>query len=171
MLEIKTAAELMTPELEARWAARRDERQSAVLQHILRTFLARGGPIPLDALVAAFPDWPPGALRELLTALDEQDLIQLGGGGIEVAYPFSSGPTPFVVRLSDGRERYACCAVDALGIAAMLEERVHVRSRCHHCGDPLELTVDPEGPASDADGIMVWVGTRGPGDCRRSTGL
>lgn len=171
MLEIKTAEELITPELEAEWAARRSARESPVLQHILRTFLAVGGPVSLEAVEAALPGYSRDALREHLTALDAQDLIQVGAAGVEIAYPFSATPTPFVVRLSGGRERYACCAVDALGMAPMIQERVDIRSRCHHCGDPLALTVEPEGPVPGADGTMVWIGTRGSDACRLATGL
>jgi len=46
-LEIKTAAELTDPALEARWAARRAARETEVLQRILGTFVDRGGPIPV----------------------------------------------------------------------------------------------------------------------------
>jgi hypothetical protein len=106
-----------------------------------------------------------------LVALDEQDLIQIRDGRIEIAYPFSASPTPFVVRLDGGRERYACCAIDALGMAPMLGETVGIRSHCHHCGEPVELVAEPEGPARGADGLMVWVGTGNRGDCRLATGL
>jgi hypothetical protein len=171
MLEIKTAEELITPELEAEWAARRSARESPVLQHILRAFLAVGGPVSLEAMEVALPGYTRNALREHLTTLDAQDLIQVGAEGVEIAYPFSATPTPFVVRLDDGGERYACCAVDALGMAPMIQERVDIRSRCHHCGDPLALTVEPEGPVAGADGLMVWIGTRGSDACRLATGL
>jgi hypothetical protein len=90
---------------------------------------------------------------------------------VDVAYPFSAFPTPFVVRLADGQERYACCAIDALGIAPMLAQRVRIRSRCHHCGEPLELGVDPAGSGLEAEGAMVWVGKQGDGERRASTSL
>ena len=88
-----------------------------------------------------------------------------------MAYPFSAAPTAFVVRLADDRERYACCAIDALGVAPMLGESVHVRSQCHHCGATLEFDVAPTGPAADAEGVMVWVGVRGEGERRIATSL
>jgi hypothetical protein len=135
MLEIRTAAELIDPELEARWAARRADRASDLMQYILRTFVERGGPIAIDEVVAACPDEGPDAVRRALVALDEQDLIQIRDGRIEIAYPFSASPTPFVVRLDGGRERYACCAIDARGMAPMLGETVGIRSRCHHPGE------------------------------------
>jgi Alkylmercury lyase len=171
MLEIKTADELTTPEWEAEWAARRAARQSPVLQHIWRAFLAAGGPIPLADLEGALSGYDPEALRAHLKGLDGEDLIQLSAEGVEIAYPFSAHPTPFVVRLADGRERYACCAVDALGMAPMLRERIDVRARCHHCGEPLALAVEPEGPTPGADGVLVWMGTRQPNERRLLVGL
>jgi hypothetical protein len=86
--------------------------------------------------------------------------VQVRDGQVDIAYPFSATPTPFVVWLADWQKRYACCAIDALGIAPMLGQPVHIRSQCHHCGTSLELSVEPHGPGPDAEGVMVWVGTR-----------
>lgn len=171
MLEIKTAEELIDPELEARWAARRADRGSGLVQYLLRRFVERGEPVAIDQIVAAFPHDPAAGVRGALTTLDDKDLIQIRDGRVEIAYPLSAGPTPFVVRWPNGRERYACCAIDALGMAPMLGETVDISSRCHHCGEPVELTVRPESPAGGADGVMVWVGARPEGDCRLTTGF
>lgn len=170
-LDIKTADELVDPELEARWTARRGERQDPVFQRILGWFVERGGPIRLDELVASFGDRPREAVLEAVAALDRKDLILLRDDRVEVAYPFAAVPTPFAVILADGQERYACCAIDALGIAAMLRERIRVRSRCHHCGEPVELVVGANGPGAGAADIMVWVGRRGDPDARVCTSL
>ncbi len=170
-LEIKTAAQLVDPEPEARWADRRADRQGDVLQSILRLFLEREGPVAVDEIRAAFPDRPGDAVLSALAELDEKDLILLREGRVELAYPFSGVPTAFTVILPNGRERYACCAVDALGIAAMLGDRVRIRSRCHHCQEPLEFAAAAGGPAADAAGIMVWVAKRGEGERRISTSL
>ena len=170
-LEIKTAEELTDPALEARWATRRAARQTEVLQWILRAFVERGGPIPAEAITAAFPDCQPKVIRETLAALDEDDLVQVREGQVDIAYPFSAIPTPFVVRLAAGQERYACCAIDALGIAPMLGQHVHIRSQCHHCGTSLELSVDPDGPGPEAEGVMVWIGKQAGGQLRIATSL
>jgi len=170
-LEIRTAAELIDPELEARWTARRAARETAVLQHVLRAFVERPGPAEVEQIVAAFADGPPDGVRADLARLDADDLIQIRDGLVDVAYPFSGFPTPFVVQLADGHARYASCAIDALGIAPMLGQRVRIRSRCHHCGKPLEFWVDQAGSGLDAEGVMVWVGKQGEGERRASTSL
>jgi len=158
ILEIKTAEELTDPTLEARWTARRAARETDVLQRILRTFVDRGGPVPVVDIVPAFQDRPIEEIHDALIALDGDDLIRVQQGHVDIAYPFSAAPTPFVVRLPDGTERYTCCAIDALGIAPMLEQRVRIRARCHDCDTPLDFSADPEGPGPGAAAVMVWVG-------------
>ncbi len=170
-LEIKAADELVDPELEARWAVRRTARERDILQQILRTFVDRGGPVPVEEVAAAFPDHPPETIWDTLVVLDDEDLIQIRQGRVDIAYPFSAIPTPFVVRLAGGQERYACCAIDALGMAPMLGQRVHIRSRCHDCAAPLELSVAPDGPDSGAEGALVWVGKQAEAERRLATSL
>jgi hypothetical protein len=58
-LEIKIAAELIDPELEARWATRRAARETAVLQGILRAFIERPGPVVVEEIIRSFPDRTP----------------------------------------------------------------------------------------------------------------
>ena len=106
-LEIRTAAELTDPELEARWKTRRAARETEVLQQILRAFVERPGPVEVKQIVAAFADGLPEGIREDLARLDGDDLIQIREGLVDVAYPFSAFPTPFVVQLADGQDRYA----------------------------------------------------------------
>jgi hypothetical protein len=170
-LELKTAQELIDPALEKRWTARREKRQADVLQRILSAFIEREGPVAVNAIVTAFPDRPADVVREIVVALDEEDLIQVSDEHVVVAYPFSATATAFVVGPATGGERYACCAIDALGIAPMLGQPVHVRSQCHHCRMPLGFSVSPDGPGRDADGVMVWVEKRTEGQRRISTSL
>ena len=98
-------------------------------------------------------------------------LLRVRDGRVDIAYPFSTSPTPFVVRAPGGREWYACCAMDALGIAPMLDQPVQIRSRCHHCGMPLDFSAGPSGPGPDAQGIMLWIGKRGDYRCKVADSL
>jgi hypothetical protein len=70
------------------------------------------------------------------------------------------------LKLGDGRVRYACCAIDALGLAPMLGAALTVRGICHGSGLPLVFEVTPEGPAPEAAGVMVWVGPPPDADAR-----
>src|SRR5690348_11195432 len=107
-LQIKTAAELVDPELEARWTARREGRESQILQAILRAFVERPNPIVVEEFTGAFPEGAPDDTRAALMRLDEDDLIQIRDGRVDLAYPFSTTPMPFVVHLPGRGDRYVC---------------------------------------------------------------
>jgi hypothetical protein len=98
--------------------------------------------------------------REAVAELDERDLVYVSDGQVVLAYPWSGTPTPFLTVLADGRERWACCAIDALGVPAMLGQPVTVRTACHHCAERFALTVTPDGPVGD-ERVMAWIGERG----------
>lgn len=152
--EIKKADELLDAEFIAKWRDRQavDSEARSALRTILDRFIAHGGPVK----VAEFPT----AVREAIARLDEKDLIFVQDGQVRVAYPFSSTPTAFRVVSADGGERYAVCAIDALGIPVLLGQPVTIHSRCHHCREPLDLRVRPNGPVGRS-GVMVWIGERG----------
>ncbi len=169
-LPVKTLAELVEPAAEARHAARRAARQNDLLRQVRRAFLAHGAPIPIGILERQRTPLEPTAVRDGLARLDEEDLILLQDGVVRLAYPFSGDPTPFTIVLPDGRARFVCCAVDALGMAPMLGQPITIRSRCRHCGGPIGFVVGLEGPAPGADGVMVWTGRRDPDERRACTG-
>ena len=170
-LLIKTADELGAGDLEERWRTRRAARESAVSRRVLQLFVDRGGLLPVEDVVASFPDVPAVSVRQVLIALDEDDLIRIQDGCIDMAYPFSALPTPWMVRLPGGQERFACCAVDALGIAPMIGGRVDIRSRCHHCGEPLALWSTPDGAGPEGSEFMLWVGQRADVRCKVADSL
>lgn len=149
----RTAAQLMDATFLAKWADRASlgEPARAALGDVLGRLVADGAPIDVATL-----GHPLAAVEEL----DARDLVYLSEGRIVLAYPWSATPTAFVAVLADGRERWACCAIDALGVAPMLAQPVTVRAGCHHCADRFELAVTPAGPVG-GDGVMAWIGERG----------
>jgi hypothetical protein len=165
-LPIKTAEELGDSDVEARAGARRAARETPLLRAILRLFADSGGPLSVAAVAASLAGAEPTAVGKAVATLSDEDLLVLRGDSIELAYPFSTSPTPFVVRRADGRERFTCCAIDALGIAPMLNEPVAIVTRCHHCNGPLRFAVGPEGPSPEAHDVMVWVTRLKPDDGR-----
>ena len=150
---LRSAAELMDDTFLAKWTARGNLSAGAraALREILDRLVADGRPVDVATLAA-----PVTAVDEL----DARDLAYVSGGQVVLAYPWSGTPTAFLTVLPDGRERWACCAIDALGISAMLGQPVTVRAACHHCGEPIELDLTPRGARTDP-GTMAWIGERG----------
>ena len=165
-LVIKTAEELGDSAVEERAGARRAARETPVLRAVLRLFADSGGPITIAAVADSLPSADRKAVAMTVATLSDEDLLILRGDRIELAYPFSAPATPFVVRRADGRERFTCCAIDALGIAPMLNEDVEIVTHCHHCKAPLRLAVSPKGPSPDVHDVMVWVTRLRPDDGR-----
>jgi len=91
-LVIMTAEELKALHSLNRQVARRAARQQPLVGLILRIFLREGGPIPVEDIVAASPD----GHAEALVTLDDEDIIRVRAGQIDIAYPFSAGATPSV---------------------------------------------------------------------------
>lgn len=162
LFEIKRSDELLDTEFIAKWRDRYaiDPQARAVLRMILERFLGVGGPIRVEEVAALLPGHDPVGVHEAVARLDEKDLILARDGRVMLAYPFAGMPTAFQLIFRDGRERYAVCAIDALGVPPMVGQPVTIRSSCHHCGHPIEIRVRPDGPIGGAE-LMVWVGQRG----------
>jgi Alkylmercury lyase len=163
---ILTADELIALDVEGRGRARRAARETSTVRRILQMFLERGGPIQVEEIVTELQPDSAESVHDALVKLDEEDLLRISDGHVDLAYPFSASPTPFLVHFRDGRERHVCCAIDALGIASMVGQAVEIHARCHHSGAPLQLGATPEGPEPGAAGIMLWVGKRTAERCR-----
>ena len=73
--------------------------------------------------------------------------------------PFCAENTDFRVR-SDGREWWALCAWDALGIPAALGAAGRVETTCNDCGEAVVIDVDRDGTATAGPGVVMSVGVR-----------
>lgn len=125
----------------------------AILHHFVET-----GQAPTAANLAVTVAYPPAEieakLAELATMCLYRDPVN---GEILGAYPFSARPTAHRLRLLNGQEIYAMCAIDALGVSAMLEQPVSIYSRCAHCDEPISLEVRGETLATaHPSSIVVW---------------
>lgn len=112
----------------------------AVHQAILRSFAATGhAPEPASLEGAAAPFSAAAALAELAAG----DFLCLDQAGrITAAYPFSATATAHKVQIAGGGGAYAMCAIDALGIAAMLGTTVLISSADPLTAEPITVTVD-----------------------------
>ena len=153
---VKQAADLMDAAFLARWTDREAIGPLArrALGVIIRRLAAGEGALPVTGLL---PDLAPGEVADAIAELDHHDLVLVEAGAVVLAYPFSARPNAFRLEPGDRRPRYACCATDALGVAALMGETVTIHARCHDCGDPLVLRTGPDGPLEPTT-AMVWVG-------------
>jgi hypothetical protein len=117
----------------------------AVHQQVLRSFAATGRPLAAAGLaeIAARYATTAGAV---LAALHAADFLRLDAGGqIRTAYPFSAVPTAHLVDLDGGPRVHAMCAIDALGVAAMIHAAVTIISADPRTGEPVTITVHADG--------------------------
>jgi hypothetical protein len=118
-----------------------------VYRAIIDGILADGGVLP-EAALADATGLSDKQVRDALDALVAGDWAgRDANGALTTIYPFSALPTAVRLRIAgcEGAERYAMCAIDALGVAPMLGRAVGVASACPVCGTAIGLTVAPDG--------------------------
>lgn len=146
------------------WRARRDRldsEQRALYREILLAFTR--GQAPTRSELAALAGKRDLDLAAALARFAELDLVHtdVDTGRVVVAYPFSGRPTAHRLQLAAGREAYAMCAVDALGVAAMLRSPVRVESRDPVSRAEIEVDVTANGDARwSPEAAVVFVGGR-----------
>jgi Alkylmercury lyase len=109
---------------------------------VLAAFIAAGqppSPAELDRLARAHGG-KPGPVRAELAGADV--LAFTASGEIRAAYPFSAAPTPIRVSWAGGPQVHAMCAIDALGMSAMLGRAVTITAAEPGTGRTISVTVD-----------------------------
>ncbi|MEK7428420.1 alkylmercury lyase family protein [Phenylobacterium sp.] len=148
-----------------------DETESRIHGIVLSSY-ALSGHAPETADVAAAAGLGIGEAGSVLRRLSARDLLILDiAGRIRGAYPFTEGPTEHHVE-AGGFGAGAMCAIDALGVGAMLERDVTIRSACRQCARPLAIHTRSQGRALDQvepSGIVVWSGHRYAASCAASS--
>src|SRR6266516_1292063 len=86
-------------------------------------------------------------------------------GEIRAAYPFSPSPTPIRVSGEGGPVTYAMCAIDALGISAMLGRPVTITAAEPGTGRVITVHADGDHARWDPQGAVVFAGTTGDNCC------
>lgn len=80
-------------------------------------------------------------VHQTIEKLQKFDIIVRNRDQIIAAYPFSASETHHKVIFEDGREVFALCATDALGIHFMLHKDITVLSRCLECEKEIRITI------------------------------
>jgi hypothetical protein len=118
-----------------------DPAEQAIHQAILHTFAATGQP-PSVAALEPIAAGHGASAADVLSRLHATDAIGLDAAGqIAVAYPFSAASTRHRVALANGVTVSAMCAIDALGMPAMLDTDAVVTSADPLTGHLVTVTV------------------------------
>ncbi|MGW1279285.1 alkylmercury lyase family protein [Streptomyces tsukubensis] len=133
----------------------------AVHQAVLWHFAATGTAPEPDALEPAAAQ-AGRTVREVLAELAAEDFLTLDGetGRIRAAYPFSAVPTRHRVRIDGGPEVWSMCAIDALGIPAMLRADAVISSTDPVTGDPVTIATRRTAATWEPENAVVFVGQR-----------
>lgn len=137
----------------------------ALYRAVLPAFAATGRPPPLQTAAeqaGLTPEQTQAALRELAAA----DVVALDDTGALVgAFPLSATPTRHQVRVADRPVLHAMCAIDALGVPAMLGQPGVVTSTDPTTDSPVRVHVSADGTLDvDPAGAVVLLATSGGGD-------
>ena len=93
-------------------------------------------------------------------------MIAFGADGeIRAAYPFSPVPTPIQVRWAGGPLTYAMCAIDALGISAMLGRPVTIIAAEPGTGRIITVHANRDQARWDPRRAVVFAGETGDQGC------
>ncbi|MFG2523532.1 organomercurial lyase MerB [Streptomyces sp. NPDC048527] len=107
----------------------------------LQTLLAAGEPVSITRL-AAQAGRPEGEIREALAAMPD---TEYDAERRVIGFGLTFNPTPHRYE-TGGRTFYTWCALDTLAFPAVLGHTAQVTSPCRATGEPVRLTVTPDGP-------------------------
>ncbi|MDQ2710327.1 MAG: alkylmercury lyase family protein, partial [Actinomycetota bacterium] len=98
---------------------------------------------------------------QVLAELAAEDFLTLDGQNrVQAAYPFSAVPTAHRVSIAGEARVWAMCAIDALGIPAMLDTDVVITSCDPRSGKPVTVTATGGRMVWEPDSSVVFVGSR-----------
>jgi Alkylmercury lyase len=139
-------------------------------QHILRHF-AQHATAPEPQRLREWAKQLDIELSEALDQLVSVDLVEAEPATARLlgAYPFSAIPRGHKAQLAGGPTVEAYCAIDALGIPAMLDRDVVISSRDPDTGQPIRITVTNGQASWRPNEAVVVLGSRpscGPTACQ-----
>ncbi|MGF1429269.1 alkylmercury lyase family protein [Kitasatospora sp. LaBMicrA B282] len=132
----------------------------ALQQAVLRSFATTGGaPEVADLEEVSRPFGLPAA--RVLAELAAEDFLTLDEEGrIRAAYPFSAVPTAHVVQIAGAARVWSMCAIDALGIPAMLGGDAVITSTDPLSGAPVRVEFADGKTRWQPESAVVYYGAR-----------
>ena len=145
-----------------RTAAAHLGRSARQVHHAVLASYATAGQAPSPAALHSFAVTHDIDLAAALAELTTADLIVTDTtGALRAAYPFSATPTPHRVTISAGPTVFAMCALDALGMSAMLDRPVTITSQEPDAAHTIVIQVNRDHARWTPGTAVVFTGTTG----------
>jgi hypothetical protein len=133
-----------------------------LVHQALLTAFARTGQPPARSQLERLARSLGASPDAMLTELAEAGAIAFNAGGeIRAAYPFSPVRTPIQVAWAGGPAAYAMCAIDALGVSAMLGHPVTITAAEPGTGRVITIHADGRQARWHPRSIVVFAGSAG----------
>jgi len=132
--------------------------EKEALAYIFKTILELGKAPTIEELRLSLKKSANGIIH-VLDKLEEKDLLlrKKGTQQIVTIYPLSLTPTKHQVVQEDGKNLFAMCAVDALGVPNMLNRNAKVISQCEWCKQKITIEIKNGQVATKSHPhILIW---------------
>lgn len=160
--ELLCAAGLPTTSFDERLKAARSDDQR--LYRVLLQFLAAQGAAPSMPAAATTAGLTEDQVGSALHRLASADLVALDASGDLVGvFPLSARPTRHRVTLPNGRELHAMCAVDALGVPAMVGQPGTIHSSDPSTGGAICVEISDQTVVAEPAETVVLLCRSGAG--------
>ena len=132
--------------------------ENEIRKFILKSFAKDGKPPSDRQIMDGLKITSAADVERTIEKLYHADILAKKDGVIISSYPFSAAETRHRVLFKDGHQVFALCAIDALGIHAMLGEDITVESHCVECDRELRIIIEGSKIVSSTpEGIVVYV--------------
>jgi Alkylmercury lyase len=149
----------------ARAAGRLSYPARALHQYVLAAFTSTGKPpasLEISRELRTLANLHRAEPDQVLAELSAADLLAFAADGqIRAAYPFSPTPTAIQVNCEGGPHAYAMCAIDALGMSAMIGRPVTITAEEPGTARPITVSVNVDHAVWTPRGTVVFAGSSG----------
>lgn len=120
------------------------EEQKLIRLKIMDLIIDKKQPAHLDAVkkyISETTDIENDYVNETLEYFSENNIMVVEDNKVNFIYPVSAHGTMYIVKLEDGRELNAMCAIDAIGVTHTFDQDIEINSICSVTGQEINLSI------------------------------
>lgn len=121
-----------------------EERQKIIRFKIMDFIIEKNEPAEINDIIKYIKnttDLDENYINQTLEYFIKNNIMVVEENKVNFIYPVSAHNTMHSVRLEDGRELNAMCAIDALGVAHTFNQNIHIKSMCSVTGREINIQI------------------------------